>query len=118
MEGQQHKRKLFEIEVPLWVSLLMVLIFGAIVAAGLIYFQVKTYNYTINVGEGDQKLQTLEYGPLPELANANYFAQVKSSFVEQKSDFIEADLSEMKVRVYKEGGVVKELPIITKGREG
>lgn len=61
---------------------------------------------------------TFTYGSYPSLANADYFATVKQEFIDKKESFIEADLSQMKLRVYEAGAVVKEVPILTKGREG
>jgi len=59
-----------------------------------------------------------EYGARPELANAEYFSQVRDQFVFDKADFIEADLSRMRIRVYEKGSVVKDVAIKSKGREG
>ncbi|GIW68473.1 MAG: hypothetical protein KatS3mg099_421 [Candidatus Parcubacteria bacterium] len=58
------------------------------------------------------------YGSWPALANAEFFSQVKEKFLASGRTFIEANLSEMKVRLYQKGELVKEAPIISKGREG
>jgi D-alanyl-D-alanine carboxypeptidase len=62
--------------------------------------------------------QAIQSGSWPALSNANFFSQVKVDFINQKKSFIEADLTAMKVNVYKDGEIVKELPILTKGRPG
>src|SRR3989344_3926305 len=62
--------------------------------------------------------QANQTGSWPALANANFFAQVKADFVNQKKSFIEADLTAMTVTVYKDGEIVKQVPILTKGRPG
>lgn len=57
-------------------------------------------------------------GSWPALQNANFFAETKKSFIEAKASFMEADLTAMTLKVYKDGEVIKEVPIRTKGREG
>lgn len=57
-------------------------------------------------------------GGWPALANVDFFNTVKAQLIEEQSNFIESDLSEMKLRVYKGGNIVKEVPILSKGREG
>jgi len=72
-------------------------------------------------GTGNEASTTdpaLVFGPRPALSNSDFFASVRQSFVDQKADFIEADLSSMVIRVYKGGAVVKEAPILAKGKEG
>ncbi|GIW68863.1 MAG: hypothetical protein KatS3mg100_357 [Candidatus Parcubacteria bacterium] len=58
------------------------------------------------------------YGSWPALANAEFFLQVKEKLLGSGQTFIEANLSEMKIRLYQKGELVKEAPIISKGREG
>lgn len=65
-----------------------------------------------------EETKNFHYGSIPELSNINYFNEVEEQLVAEKVSFIEANLSEMKLRVYKEGVVVKEVPILTKGKEG
>ncbi len=57
-------------------------------------------------------------GSWPALQNADFFAETKAAFLAAKASFVEADLSAMTLRVYADGQVVKEVPILTKGREG
>ncbi len=66
----------------------------------------------------DGKKSSLRYGPWPSLTNADFFERVKKEFLNGKKDFIEADLSSMVVKVYKNGEVNLEVPILTKGRKG
>jgi hypothetical protein len=66
---------------------------------------------TASIGE-------LEIGPSPSLSNANYFNTVKNKLVNDGATFIEADLTAMIIRVYTDGEVAREFPILTKGREG
>ncbi|MDQ3077003.1 MAG: L,D-transpeptidase family protein [bacterium] len=115
LEKQGH---FLEKKLPLWVTI--VLFLGVVIVfIGLIfYFKTTIYNYTINIPKNDDTLTSLRYGPTQELANSDYFSKVKGSFIESRANFIEADLSSMSLRVYKEGAVIKEVPILTKGKEG
>jgi D-alanyl-D-alanine carboxypeptidase len=65
-----------------------------------------------------QSSKELIFGAWPALQIPDFFQGVKKSMVEQKASFIEADLSAMKLRVYKEGELTKETSILTKGRPG
>ena len=60
----------------------------------------------------------VQYGATPALSNADFFAKVKDKLVSEQQSFIEADLTAMTLSVYQNGAVVKEVPIITKGRPG
>jgi D-alanyl-D-alanine carboxypeptidase len=83
------------------------------------YFSSPTLSYTINLmAEPGKKLAALTYGAEPALSNPDFFGQVKAQFLADQANFIEADLSNMTLRVYKAGAVTAELPIETKGKEG
>lgn len=58
------------------------------------------------------------YGAQTLLSQPDFFKQVKAGFIENKTTFLEANLSEMKARFYKAGILEKEVPILTKGKEG
>jgi lipoprotein-anchoring transpeptidase ErfK/SrfK len=60
----------------------------------------------------------LAYGEQPLLSQPDFFKEVKTKFITDKATFLEANLSEMKVRFYKDGELQKEVPILTKGKEG
>src|SRR5262249_8327961 len=57
-------------------------------------------------------------GSWPALSNADFFSKVHDELIAPHSDFLEADLSGMKLRLYRQGAVVTEVPILTKGRPG
>lgn len=61
---------------------------------------------------------TFTYGAQPAMSQPDFFNTVKNQFIDQKATFIEADLTQMIARVYKEGVVVVEVPIKTKGKSG
>ncbi|MDP3735714.1 MAG: L,D-transpeptidase family protein [bacterium] len=60
----------------------------------------------------------LVYGSWPALQNAHFFQKTKEEFISQGTSFIEADLSAMIIRLYRNGELLKEAPIQTKGRDG
>lgn len=106
-------------EVPLWRALLIIVLFSLASAVAALYARDREIiNYQVSIPGLPEYNKDFSYGSYPVLANATYFEDAKRSFINQKSDFIEANLSEMKVRVYAAGTVVKELPILTKGRPG
>lgn len=58
------------------------------------------------------------YGENPLFSNSNFFEDTKLSFIKSNSDFIDANLTTMKLSVYKKGEKVKEVSIVSKGKEG
>lgn len=46
------------------------------------------------------------------------FFDTKQDFMQQRKNFVEADLTEMRLRLYESGSFVKEFPILAKGKEG
>ncbi|MDD5710929.1 MAG: L,D-transpeptidase family protein [Candidatus Colwellbacteria bacterium] len=74
--------------------------------------------YEITLPTNDQNNPSFQFGSWPALENADFFQKVKAQFVESNTDFIEGDLSGMKLRVYLSGRLEKEVSILSKGREG
>lgn len=113
----QTFKRIFTTEVPFWAAAIAVT--GITAAASVLYvsfFSTALARYI--VPESKLESDALVYGPRPSLSNENFFKSMKDSFVTQGADFIEADLSEMKLRVHQAGAVTKEVPILAKGREG
>lgn len=99
-------------------SLLAALVFVAIF---LVYKLdlIKEKNVFFSLGgEAKDKINILEYGSNALFADADFFKKAKEKLQTGKEDFIEADLTGMVLRVYKEGEFAFEVPIKTKGREG
>lgn len=99
------------------------LILVAVLISALTYMLAYTENSTknpINVIVQDSAWNKTEfvYGSWPALQNAEFFEKTKKDFISQKTSFIEADLSAMIIRFYKDGILTKEAPILAKGREG
>lgn len=106
-------------EVPAAVTIVL-LILTVIGIGGFSYaYGNKTLNYTINLPVTPPEQQTqFSYGEQPALSNPDFFGKVKQQFIDSKADFLEADLSAMKIQVYKGGNLFLEVPIVTKGRPG
>lgn len=97
---------------------LLAVLLVVLVLSGAIFFYFKNKSYTISLTSSEGKVTKFVYGEVPELSNPDFFGKIKTDLVDKKTDFIEADLSAMKVSVYKNGEKVLEVPIKTKGREG
>lgn len=74
--------------------------------------------YSISVPHMATSTLALQYGALPALGNLDYYKEVKESFILEKAPFIDANLTEMRLRVYSQGIVALEVPIVAKGKEG
>lgn len=112
----QDNNKFTKAKIPLWIAL-AALILCALIGAGVFAYTMNK-RYTIQVPNSKLIPTEFAYGANTALANAEYFSEVKSKFIEAKAEFIEADLSNMTLRVYKDGVIALEVPIKTKGREG
>lgn len=58
------------------------------------------------------------FGSYPPLADPDFFGKVFQQFISNHASFVEADLSGMRLTVYKDGLEVVNVPILTKGRVG
>ncbi len=100
----------------------VILIFGILILCATIAFGIfasrVANDRTLVLGGMDTENISFEYGAVPALGNFDVFGRVKDYFIDSNTDFIEANLSEMKIRVYKGGSLEKEADILTKGREG
>ena len=96
-----------------------ILVFFAVIAAILIFLYVNTEKSTsIALQNGGDQKTNFVYGSWPALQNAEFFKKTKEDFIAESISFIEADLSAMIIRFYKDGKLLKEAPIQTKGRNG
>lgn len=99
-----------------WYTLL---IFVAVFINSLVFLYANKENSTnVVIQSSDGNKIDFVYGSWPALQNAEFFKKTKESFISQKVSFIEADLSAMIIRFYKNGKLLKEAPIQTKGRDG
>jgi hypothetical protein len=109
------KRDFFSLEVPLWTAVVSLIILTAALTGGFMYFRQAQYTFKLPTENGNLKLH---YGAIPALSQPDYFTEVKNLFLKEKSSFVEADLSAMKITVYENGQPTLEVPIVTKGKEG
>jgi hypothetical protein len=111
--------RIFHSEVPVVItlSLLIVTVLGI---AGLSQaFGNNSENYIITLPSNPPAPQLeFSYGVQPALSNPDFFGQVKQKFIDSKANFLIADLTTMKIDVYKNGQLSFEVPINSKGREG
>jgi len=111
-------KEILKTEVPLWGIMAVVCITGAGMLGVFFYFGDNTREYLLSLPGADTVSAGFQYGAEPKLSDPDYFGQVKRSFIEQGASFIEADLSAMRLTLYKDGVEQKEVDILTKGREG
>lgn len=112
-------QRLLRSEVRASSFVIIFLIAIALAALPLVYPQNDYPTYTVTLPESpENKKLTFVYGAQEALSRPDFFNKVKTEFIESKGTFIEADLTQMIARVYKEGVVVVEVPIKTKGRAG
>ncbi|MBI4193245.1 MAG: L,D-transpeptidase family protein, partial [Candidatus Colwellbacteria bacterium] len=60
----------------------------------------------------------LVYGARPAFSDRNFFNESRRTLAEQKADFIEADLSMMKLTLYEKGEAMLTVDILGKGKPG
>jgi hypothetical protein len=112
-------KNIFSRKIPLWKALaLFAVIALLVVAAGMNFSRSPVFSRLLGSQPVAASNVALVFGPEPSLSNANFFSEVKTSFIDQKADFIEVDLSAMVLRVYLKGEVVKEVKVLAKGKEG
>ncbi len=120
-------RQFFRTEVPLWAVITLILLLGGGMLAVFSYTGSKELDFSSDTRASDPlsgervdigNIEGLHYGDEPKLSDPDFFKKVKDNFISEKTSFIEADLSSMKIRVYKNGEMEKETSILTKGREG
>ncbi len=61
---------------------------------------------------------SLQYGTQVSLAEPHFFAETRDAFIAEAVTFIEADLTAMQLRYFRDGVLEKSFPIKAKGKEG
>ena len=80
---------------------------------GVISFFISEKTVIENKPEPCFDLSDLEENKGPSFLNL--FEEIKEKFISAQVDFLEANLAEMKIRIYREGSLLEEVPILTKG---
>jgi hypothetical protein len=108
----------FRKTIPVWI---VALVAGACIAAFILTKGI-VYNDPITLSSDGAVVasgtQPFVYGSWPALDDADFYTKTLNGLIAQKTTFIEANLSDMKLRFYQNGSVVKEVPILAKGRVG
>ncbi len=114
MSKNMHKK-----EVPTFILAILIFIIFCLSVLSVFLLKTDTYGYSIKIYDGEEyKPIDFVYGELKSLSNYDFFEKTKTQFATEKIDYIEVDLSNMIVRVHKDGEKRLEVPIKTKGREG
>ncbi len=111
-------KRIIGFEIPLYIVVVILIVCGVgIFLFGTFYESAYSHNFKIpRDAFGD--IDALQYGAWPALSDPNFFGTVKKEFLDQKASFIDANLETMTLRVYEEGVLKKEVPILAKGKKG
>ncbi len=108
----------FRSPLPISTTALAMLTFAALGFSGYtMYRPPMVYSISLPLASASTTLP-LEYGALATLSDVGYYENVKASLVTSKVPFIDADLSLMRLRVYTQGVLAFEVPIVSKGKPG
>jgi len=111
-------KKFLNAPLPIYV-VVIVLLFAAVgFYISIPYFRSIVYNYNLELPQGVKEAESLNYGEWPVLANAEFYKGVRDKMIAEKTNFIEADLSAMKITLYSEGNKINEFTILSKGKPG
>jgi D-alanyl-D-alanine carboxypeptidase len=113
----------FRKTIPVWVAALVLVLVGLVCIVAFIFIKEVVYNDSITLSlDGITGVaggtQPFVYGSWPALDDADFYTKTLNDLIAQKVTFIEANLSTMTLRLYEHGAVVKEVPILAKGRVG
>jgi len=112
-------RRIVSAPIPFYLVLLLIVISGLGLVVFFRYYQGESiYNYQFSLPQYNSSSTDFQLGSWPALADRNFFLRVKKDFIDKNANFIEADLSAMKLNVYENGSSVLQVDIKTKGREG
>lgn len=64
------------------------------------------------------EVKPLNYGVQLALAQPNFFTETRDAFINEAVSFIEVDLSAMQLRYFKDGILLKSMPVLAKGETG
>jgi serine-type D-Ala-D-Ala carboxypeptidase (penicillin-binding protein 5/6) len=95
-----------------------ILVLVAVFIGASVYIYSHAENSTdVIIQNSDGDRTEFVYGSWPALQNAEFFKKTKEDFISKGASFIEADLSAMTIRFFRNGELLKEAPIQTKGRD-
>jgi len=110
----------FRTPIPLYIVILilMLLLGGIFFYAWYAQNNIEMYRLPFGERPQDKDHSELNFGNWPELGNARFFETIHKEFINNRTTFIEANLSSMKLTLYQNGVEKLQVPILTKGREG
>ncbi len=105
-------------DIHVWIIVGLVILGGA--GFYVLKFQQSptSYAYTFFTEQGENEKEPFQYGERTTLSNPDFYEATRQELIQENIDFIEANLSLMVLRVYQEGAVTLEVPILSKGRKG
>jgi D-alanyl-D-alanine carboxypeptidase len=116
--GDYRKTKSARRAIPLWVVISILGLMIVAFAAVFFNFRKIIYSYQFNLPSTSAKVASYNYGSWPALDNSNFYDQVLENFIAQKITFININLSTMQLQLYNNGLVVKQIPVLSKGKPG
>ncbi|MEW5805412.1 MAG: L,D-transpeptidase family protein [Patescibacteria group bacterium] len=107
-------------KIPFWLSLTAIFIFLIIAIVLFFIYRQVVYQYQLVLQDENQIASAfnLEYGSWPKMAEPGFFSRVKNQLVNDRANFIEANLSTMEIALYESGQEIKKAKIVGKGKEG
>ena len=112
-------QRLLQSEVKAVYFIILFLLSLGLSVTPLVYSDSSENTYTLTITDAPESTkQTFTYGVSQALSHPDFFNTVKKQLIESKVTFVEADLTQMVVRVYKDGIPIVEVPVKTKGRSG
>lgn len=65
-----------------------------------------------------ENVSTLNYGVQVAFSKPDFYKETQQSFIDNEMTFLEADLTNMKLRYFKDGVLIEMVEILSKGKEG
>jgi hypothetical protein len=106
------------ITIPLYVALLVVLVLGGAGIFAAQYYRQTIENYDVYLESGGTGLKEFTYGSWPALQNKDFFKSVRGKLVLERASFIEADLANRRLTVFRNGEASLTVPILAAGKVG
>jgi D-alanyl-D-alanine carboxypeptidase len=111
--------RIFKYRIPFYAILIsLVLLIAGTFAWTQMYRVALDPYFSSLMRQANVSTQDFSYGSWPALSNPQFFQDVKQRMIQDSQDFVEADLSAMKIRLYEKGSMIWEGAILTKGRPG
>ena len=110
-------KRILTTPIPLYIVIIGLTLVSGIFIGLAVYYRNTFESFSFQFPDADTKTE-FQIGSWPALSNMEFFKKIKDQMIQEKTDFIEADLSDMKLRMYAEGQVAGEVDILTKGKPG